>query len=116
METGQYHILSSFADNKKIFFDNNPIYNADNLCAPILLWTGKADENVVPENTMSLYLSFKRYKKDVIALLYDKSGHTLTDITEKKDFNRRALDWWDYFLKNKNDISWINKQMKKGCY
>lgn len=116
LETGQYHILSSFADNKKIFFDNNPIYNADNLCAPILLWTGKADENVVPENTMSLYLSFKRYKKDVIALLYDKSGHTLTDITEKKDFNRRALDWWDYFLKNKNDISWINKQMKKGCY
>lgn len=109
LETGQYQMASSFAENKQLYFNNNPIYNAEKLSAPILLWTGRADENVVPDNTMALYLALKRYRKDVIALFYKKSGHSLTDDHERLDLNNKVLDWWNYFLKNKKPIYWIDQ-------
>jgi hypothetical protein len=27
----------------------------------------------------------------------------------------RILEWWDYFLKDKKDIPWIDKEMKKDA-
>ncbi|WP_288244002.1 prolyl oligopeptidase family serine peptidase [uncultured Chryseobacterium sp.] len=116
LESGQYQMASSLADNKQLYFNNNPIYDAEKLSAPILLWTGKTDENVVPENTMGFYLALKRYRKDVIALFYHKSGHSLTDEPERLDLNKKALEWWAYFLKDQKEVPWINQQMKKDAH
>ena len=75
------------------------------------------DENVQWEHTMEFYIGLKRYAKDVIALFYGDGYHTFYDNPQNnEDLRWRSLDWWDYFLKDKKDISWINKQLKKDAW
>ncbi|WP_304343878.1 S9 family peptidase [Chryseobacterium koreense] len=116
LETGQYRMNSSFADNKELYYRNNPIFNVEKANAPILLWTGTKDENVVSQNTVELYLGLKRYNKNVIALFYPESGHDLsTNFSQMKDLNIRVLEWFDYFLKDKKGILWIEKQIEEDA-
>ena len=117
IENGQYMMGVSFAEDKERYFKNSPIHYVDQVQAPILLWTGMKDENVQWEHTMEFYIGLKRYAKDVIALFYGDGYHTFYDNPQNnEDLRWRSLDWWDYFLKDKKDISWINKQMKKDAW
>jgi dipeptidyl aminopeptidase/acylaminoacyl peptidase len=84
--------------------------------APILLWAGKKDENIKWDQVMEFYIGLKRNNKDVIALFYPNQGHNPSFNSEdRKDLYYRTLEWWDYFLKDKTNIDWINKQMKKDA-
>lgn len=115
-ENGQFEMKTSFLENKTLYFRNNPIYNVEKVNAPILLWTGSQDQHVPWDQTMEFYIGLKRNKKPVIALFYEKGGHTLGfDSAEKKDLYVRVLEWWDYFLKDQMNVSWIDRQMKKGA-
>ncbi|AZA56342.1 S9 family peptidase [Chryseobacterium shandongense] len=113
-ENGQYKMNRSFFEDKALYFDNNPIHFVDRVNAPILLWTGMKDENVRWDHTMEFYLGLKRSNKEVIALFYPTQEHILEKGSRAiKDLNQRTLEWWDYFLKDKKDVEWINKQLKK---
>ncbi|WP_395973926.1 prolyl oligopeptidase family serine peptidase [Chryseobacterium cucumeris] len=113
-EEGQYNMDASFAENKKLYMDNNPIDNVHLVSAPMLLWTGMEDKRIVWDQTIELYIGLKRNKKDVVALLYPGEGHVFTTGSlAEKDLEIRIRDWWDYFLKGKRGIPWIEKQMKK---
>lgn len=92
-ETGQHSIDASFAENKDIYFKNNPIYNVENVSAPMLLWTGKNDFNVLWDHTMEFYLGLMRNGKQAIALFYPEGFHNLgKDTQESRDLNRRTND------------------------
>lgn len=115
-ENGQYELKFPFSENKKLYFDNNPIYNVEKVNAPILLWAGKKNENIKWDQVMEFYIGLKRNNKDVIALFYPNQGHNPSFNSEdRKDLYYRTLEWWDYFLKDKTNIDWINKQMKKDA-
>lgn len=113
-EEGQYNMHASFAENKKLYLDNNPIDNVHLVSAPMLLWTGMEDKRIVWDQTMELYIGLKRNQKDVVALFYPGEAHVFKIGSKaEKDLAVRIQDWWDYFLKGKRGISWIKKQMKK---
>lgn len=115
-ENGQYKMPASFAANKELYYKNNPIHYVDQVNAPILLWAGKKDENIKWDQVMEFYIGLKRNKKEVIALFYPKQGHALGFGTaENKDLYARVLQWWDYYLKNKKHVDWIDHQIKKGA-
>jgi len=116
LETGQYEMDASFFQDKELYLKNSPILNADKVNAPVLLWTGLKDHNVVPDQTIEFYLALKRSGKEVVALLYTDGGHDLgIGTADAKDLTRRMVDWWDYFLKEKSNITWIDRQMKKDA-
>jgi len=116
-EEGQYNMHSSFAENKKIYKENNPIENVHKVNAPMLLWTGMEDKRIVWDQTMAFYIGLKRNKKDVVALFYPGEAHVFTAGSEaEKDLALRIQDWFDYFLKGKRNIPWIEKQMKKDAH
>ncbi len=113
-ENGQYKMKRSFFEDKALYFDNNPIHFVDRVNAPMLLWTGMKDENVRWDHTMEFYLGLKRSNKEVIALFYPTQEHILEKGSRAiKDLNQRTMEWWDYFMKDKKDVEWINKQLKK---
>jgi dienelactone hydrolase len=115
-EEGQYAIKKSFSENKSLYFENNPIYNAEKVNAPILLWTGKQDQNVPWDQTTEFFMGLKRSEKLVIGLFYPEGRHAFAyNSAEKKDLYTKVIEWWDYFLKNKTNRPWISKQMKKGA-
>lgn len=110
-EGRQYYFKSTVAENPQKYLKNNPIMFVQNVSAPMLLWTGKDDGNVSPEGSMSMFIGLRKYKKPVVALFYDKEGHTIRKPAGQKDLSMRILDWWNYFLKDKKNIPWIDQQM-----
>lgn len=111
-EDGQFDMNISYAENPKHYDNNNPINFVQNVNAPMLLWTGIKDTNVVPEQTEAFYVGLLRNRKPVIALHYKDQSHSLGIMTpETFDLNRRVLEWWDYFLKGKNSTGWIQQEL-----
>lgn len=108
LETNQHNFRKDFASAKELYTANNPIWFADRVNRPVLLWTGKKDMNVHWEQTLNFYLGLRRYNKTVVALLYPESRHNL-NTTEALDFRQRALEWWDYWLKDKKEVEWIER-------
>lgn len=113
IETGQYDMRLPFATDKKRYWENNPIYYAEKITAPILLWAGLKDTNVLPSQAMAFYTALIRNGKDAVVVFYANQGHILEPKSDAiRDMNAKAMDWWNYFLKDKKDIPWIDKQMQ----
>ncbi|WP_160139626.1 alpha/beta hydrolase family protein [Chryseobacterium sp. c4a] len=112
-KNGQYRMDCPFSEDKELYDRNNPINYVQNVSSPILLWAGLKDKQVEPDHTMGFYIGLKRNNKDVITLLYPNGNHSMLQYSEEiKDLNIRTFEWWDYFLKDKKGVPWIEKQMK----
>ena len=109
LETHQYKMKMAFAEDKHLYFRNSPLIFAENVNAPILLWTGKDDQNISSDHSMAFYNALKRNGKEVIALFYNRENHGLQNPEAQQDLTSRILDWFDYFLKDKTDCEWIKK-------
>lgn len=106
-EEQQYRMFKSFAEDKKLYIDNSPVYHAEKVTGPILLWTGTNDQNIYWEQTMEYYLALRRNSKKVIALFYDKEDHGFINKANRDDLFVKISDWFDYHLKGiKKD--WID--------
>jgi dipeptidyl aminopeptidase/acylaminoacyl peptidase len=109
-ESGQFQ-MKSFITDKSAYLKNNPILEVEKVNAPMLLWAGKQDENVPWDQTMEFFMGLRRHNKKVVALFYPNGRHALgANSDEKKDLHRRVLEWWDYFLKDKKNVPWIDHQ------
>ena len=113
-ERRQYWFKSTLAENPEKYIKNNPIMFAQNVSAPMLLWTGTDDGNVSPEGTKSLFIALRKYRKPVVALFYNKERHTVVKPDTQKDLAFRILDWFNYHLKGNKSYPWIEKQMIKS--
>lgn len=107
-EDGQYEMPGPFTENKSLYIDNSPIYHAEKVGKPILLWSGMKDYNIFWEQTMEFYLGLRRNKKQVIALFYPDDGHSFSQTKNRIDLYSRVYEWLDYHLKNKKS-KWIEK-------
>lgn len=110
-ESAQYAFNQSYAESPEKYLANSPILHAHKTTTPMLLWTGLLDENVYWENTRKMYIALKRYQVPTIALFYKDIDHALglDHPIESEDLTKRTIDWFDYFLKDKKDIKWIEK-------
>lgn len=115
IESPVYNLKQSFSENKSLYVNNNPIYFAEKVKKPILIWTGKEDQNVPMSGSMGFYLALKRNRKKVIALFYPEEAHIIQNYPKQKDLYVRILDWLDYFLNDQKDKPWINKEMKEDA-
>lgn len=107
-EEQQYRMYKSFAEAKNLYIDNSPVYHAEQVNSPILLWTGMKDENIKWEQTMEFYLSLRRNNKKVIALFYEDEGHHMIKERNREDLYFKISDWFDYHLKGEKK-NWIDK-------
>jgi len=111
-ETGQFRMHQPFSVNKELYYSNNPLYDAEKVTAPMLLWTGDKDENVRWEDTRTFYDALRRNHKEVIALFYRNEGHSISSNEAMTDLSIRVIDWFEYFLKDNKDIPWISTEIK----
>ncbi len=115
-ETGQYEMNKPFSKDKELYLRNSPINFVENVKAPVLIWNGMIDDIVIPEQAMEFFMGLKRNSLPGIVLFYQQREHDLGwNTKESEDMNRRAVDWWNYFLKNKTDTSWISKGIKRDA-
>lgn len=111
-ENGQYEMNKPFKDAKELYIRNSPIYYAEQVNAPILLWAGMKDQNIYWEQTMEFYLGLKRNDKKVIALFYPDEAHGFQKLNSKLDIFTRVSEWIDYHLKGMK-TDWIDKMYQE---
>lgn len=115
-ETGQYEMNKPFSEDKQLYLKNSPINYVEMVKAPVLIWNGVKDDIVPAEQAMEFFMGLKRNNLPTIALFYQQREHDLGwNTKESMDMNRRSLEWWDYFLKNKTNIPWIEKEIKRDA-
>ncbi|MDQ0477090.1 S9 family peptidase [Chryseobacterium sp. MDT2-18] len=111
-EEEQYEFNSSYSENKDLYLQNNPIHFVEQVSAPMLLWTGKKDQNVDWTQTMEFYMGLKRNQKKALALFYPDDPHSMISLESAKDLHQRILEWLDYYLKDEtSDKGWISDKI-----
>lgn len=110
-EDGQFK-LGDFATDKEKYYKNNPLYYVNQVKSPMLLWAGTADTNVDHEQTRSMFLALRKYRKTSVALFYKNELHGLTKYKLKKDLSLRMLEWFEYYLMDRKVSKWIHKEVK----
>ena len=113
MEANMYKMGKPFSADKGLYFKNNPVFHAEKVNAPLLLWTGLEDQNVTADHSMAFYNALRRNQKEVIALFYKGEGHYLLQEQAQFDLASRILDWFSYFLKGNTECGWINNGISK---
>ncbi|OXA73739.1 hypothetical protein B0A67_03445 [Flavobacterium aquidurense] len=91
---------------------NSPIAHVQKIKTPLLLWSGKQDQQVDPHQSVEFYLALRRLGKKNITLFYPNEGHVLTNATNQKDLTIRMLEWFGYFLKDEPATQWIKEGLK----
>ncbi|EFK33967.1 Prolyl tripeptidyl peptidase precursor [Chryseobacterium gleum] len=112
-ENGQYEMPKPFFSDKELYIKNSPVYNADSVRAPILLWTGSNDQNIDWQQTIEYFLSLKRSGRTAFAIVYPNEGHGLANTKNLLDIAVRIEDWFDFYLKGDNSVDWIEKGLSK---
>lgn len=106
-ETQQFRMGSSFFENKSGYVNNSPLMQLDKIKTPILLWAGKKDIVIPFNQSETLYLALRRLHHPTILLAYPEENHTLRNRGNEEDLTSRILVWFNYYLKNIKDVSWI---------
>lgn len=107
-ENQQYRMGASLYEDKAAYIRNSPLLNAEKVNTPVLIWTGKNDNNVRPEQSASLYLALRRLNKKAVMLQYPGEGHILTDAHAQEDLNNKIMQWFDYYLKGHEPKDWMS--------
>ena len=112
-ENQQYRMNGSFYEDKESYLRNSPVLNADKVNTPILIWTGKNDNNVKPEQSTAFFLALRRLNKKSIMLQYPNEGHTLLSLRAQEDLNGKVMEWFAYYLKGEYPKEWITSSNEK---
>lgn len=100
-------------NNKEIFINNSPIYNADKFKNSILLLHGTADTNVPVGESLQYYAALNILGKDVTMVLVDGQNHWIVDYNKRIKWHYTIISWFDKKLKNQPQ-QWNNLYPEKN--
>ncbi len=108
-EKTQSRIGASLVEAPQKYIDNSPVFFADRVNTPLLIMHGDVDGAVPWEQSIELYLSLRRYNKDVVFLQYHGEPHHLTKFPNQLDYAIRMKEYFDYYLRGIGEPEWILK-------
>ncbi|MFH6999412.1 prolyl oligopeptidase family serine peptidase [Flavobacterium sp. FlaQc-57] len=111
-ESEEWNMQGPPSENQQEYLSNSPITHIGNIKTPVLLWTGKEDWQVDSRQSTEFYTALRRLRKKGIMLLYPNEGHLLIKPENQKNTTQKILEWFDYFLKGKKGIKWIENTIE----
>ena len=90
-------------NNKKLYVDHSPLFNADKVNTPILLLHGTVDTNVPAGESIQFYTALKLLGKPVELVEIEGQNHHITDYKKRIRWQKTILAWFDKYLKHNND-------------
>lgn len=110
LETDQLRMGKPFTEIPIEYLENSPIFHADKIKTPLLIWAGKSDNQVNWHQSVEMFLALKRLNKDVNLILYEGVSHTLNNDEVGKDASRKVKQWFDYYLKGLQAPDWLDEK------
>lgn len=104
----QFRMDTPFYLNPDAYLRNSPIVHVGKVKQPILIYSGKMDTNVVPDQSMAFYLGLRRMGIATNLLLYPDEQHVISDEKNQKDLTKRIKAWFDHYLKDAPAEDWMD--------
>lgn len=109
----QFRMNASFHANPDAYLRNSPIIYAGNVKKPILLYSGKNDTNVPPEQSMAFYLALRRIGTPTTMLLYPDEQHVILKEENQMDLTQKIKAWFNHYLKDQKPADWMVKGVER---
>lgn len=91
------------------YFENSPIYNLDKVNTPLLIMHNDADGNVPWYQGIEFFVNLRRLGKPSWLLNYNGARHWPLKMQNRKDFNIRMQQFFDYYLQNAPKPVWMDR-------
>lgn len=99
------------------YIENSPIFNMDKINTPLLVMHNDADGHVPWYQGIEFFVSLRRLGKPSWFLNYNGEPHWPLKPQNRKDFNIRMAQFFDYYLKGAAKPVWMERgvpAMEKG--
>jgi dipeptidyl aminopeptidase/acylaminoacyl peptidase len=99
------------------YVENSPIFNIDKINTPLLIMHNDADGHVPWYQGIEFFVSLRRLGKPSWFLNYNGEPHWPLKLQNRKDFNIRMAQFFDYYLKGEPKPMWMERgvpPMEKG--
>ena len=111
-EETQSRMGSTLWEAKEKYLASSVILEADKIHTPLLIFHNDHDEAVAYEQGRALYLAMRRLQRPAWLLNYKGEGHFLGNQEAQKDWTKRMMQFFDYYLKGTSMPRW----MKEGIH
>ena len=108
-ERSQSRIGGSLWDYPMRFFDNSPIFRADQVQTPLLMLHNDEDDAVPWYQGIEYFLALRRLGKPAFMFNYNGEKHGLRKRINQKDYTRRLQEFFDHYLKGAPAAEWMEK-------
>ncbi len=108
-EQTQSRLGVSLWEGRDRYVDNSPLFFADRIHTPLLIFHGDADGSVPWYQSIELYLALRRLNREVVFLQYRGEDHHPAAYANKLDWAMRMKQWFDHYLKGEPGPAWITE-------
>lgn len=91
------------------YIENSPIFNIDKINTPLLVMHNDADGHVPWYQGIEFFVSLRRLGKPSWFLNYNGEPHWPVKLQNRKDFNIRMAQFFDYYLKGAPKPMWMER-------
>jgi len=98
-------------NNKKLYVDRSPLFNADKIHTPMLLIQGTADTNVPTGESIQLYTALKLLGRPVKFVEIKGQNHHIVDYNKRILWQKTIFAWLAKYLKDQPQ--WWNEMYPK---
>ncbi|MCB0459888.1 MAG: S9 family peptidase [Flavobacteriaceae bacterium] len=91
------------------YIENSPIFNIDKINTPLLIMHNDADGHVPWYQGIEFFTSLRRLGKPSWFLNYNEEPHWPLKMQNRKDFNIRLAQFFDYYLKGQPKPVWMHR-------
>lgn len=95
----RYHLGADPYMNRSVYDQHSPITYVRNCHTSTLLIQGEADDAVPLAQSQEFYRGLKNFGIPAEMVVYPREGHPILERAHQLDLQRRALDWFDRYLK-----------------
>jgi len=91
------------------YIENSPIFNIDKINTPLLIMHNDADGHVPWYQGIEFFVALRRLQKPSWFLNYNGEPHWPLKMQNRKDFNIRMAQFFDYYLKGAPKPVWMER-------
>lgn len=91
------------------YIENSPIFSIDKINTPLLIMANDADGHVPWYQGIEFFTALRRLGKPSWLLNYNGEPHWPVKLQNRKDFNIRLAQYFDYYLKGEAKPVWMER-------
>ena len=108
-EKAQSRIGGTLWEKPLYYIENSPLFYADKIQTPVLIMQNDKDDAVPWYQGIEFYMALRRLHKPAWMLVYNDEVHNLQKRQNRKDYDIRLMQFFDYYLKGAPEPAWMKK-------